>query len=453
MADITSHLKQLSDGNGDGTVLGQNSSDPIAFYNATPVVQRAGGNQTVISQANANGMLININSATTSPGGTSANSTTAVVSTLTGAGILSSDHVLVNKVTNTQAGLGIINARAGVTADTVVIDWVNLTAAALTPTASESYLVAALRGVANSVTLTPSALSPSSCAEQLFTVTGLAVGMLVNVIKPTDQAGIGIAGFRVAANNQLGITFINNTSTTITPTAAESYSVLNLNGLNPIGNMLTLGVNIGTLNSTVSTSVIEQNITVSGVVATDVTAGPPMRAAFGSSAVPVMSRITAANVLAVTILNYTGTAGITPSASEVWMQTIVRKAPLAPMQVYSVAFDPAAVAPNTAVEQGITVTGLVASTPVLVNNLNPTSGLGIIGYRVSATNVLAVLFANPTGTTINSPTGTFVVGNFQNLAGVGNNVQQAVSPSSNANFNLTNEMRATLAGNGMIAGV
>ena len=30
-------VRQLSDGNSQGTVLGQSASDPIAFYNVTPV--------------------------------------------------------------------------------------------------------------------------------------------------------------------------------------------------------------------------------------------------------------------------------------------------------------------------------------------------------------------------------------------------------------------------------
>ena len=33
--------KQLSDGNTSGTALGQSATDPISFYGATPVAQRA----------------------------------------------------------------------------------------------------------------------------------------------------------------------------------------------------------------------------------------------------------------------------------------------------------------------------------------------------------------------------------------------------------------------------
>lgn len=32
--------KQLSDGNSDGTVLGQDTTDKVAFYGTTPVVQQ-----------------------------------------------------------------------------------------------------------------------------------------------------------------------------------------------------------------------------------------------------------------------------------------------------------------------------------------------------------------------------------------------------------------------------
>ena len=38
-------VRQISDGNPDGNVLGQSASDLIAFYNATPVTQRSGSAQ------------------------------------------------------------------------------------------------------------------------------------------------------------------------------------------------------------------------------------------------------------------------------------------------------------------------------------------------------------------------------------------------------------------------
>lgn len=41
--------RQLSDGNDDGTVLGQSATDKIGFYNTTPVVQPAHADQAAIT--------------------------------------------------------------------------------------------------------------------------------------------------------------------------------------------------------------------------------------------------------------------------------------------------------------------------------------------------------------------------------------------------------------------
>jgi hypothetical protein len=51
-------VRQLSDGNSDGTTLGQSSTDKIAFYGATPIVRPAAiadatDAATVITRANA----------------------------------------------------------------------------------------------------------------------------------------------------------------------------------------------------------------------------------------------------------------------------------------------------------------------------------------------------------------------------------------------------------------
>jgi hypothetical protein len=44
-------VKQLSDGNPDGTVLGQSPCDLISFYNAAPVPQRSGAAQAAVGTA------------------------------------------------------------------------------------------------------------------------------------------------------------------------------------------------------------------------------------------------------------------------------------------------------------------------------------------------------------------------------------------------------------------
>ena len=77
-----------------------------------------------------------------------------------------------------------------------------------------------------SVTLSPAAVSGNTSAEQTFTVNGLLAGDHVVVNKPSAQAGLGVVGFRVSADNTLAITFGNFTAGSITPTASEVYRVL-----------------------------------------------------------------------------------------------------------------------------------------------------------------------------------------------------------------------------------
>lgn len=77
------------------------------------------------------------------------------------------------------------------------------------------------------LTLSPSAVSANTTAEQTFPLPGLLLlrDVILGVSKPTAQAGLGIAGFRVTANGTLGVTFSNATGSGITPTAGEVYYV------------------------------------------------------------------------------------------------------------------------------------------------------------------------------------------------------------------------------------
>jgi len=81
----------------------------------------------------------------------------------------------------------------------------------------------------HSVKLSPTQVAANTSAEQTFTVPGLRVGGVVFVNKPTAQAGLGIVGARISANNTLAITFGNFTASPITPTASETYQVGSIN--------------------------------------------------------------------------------------------------------------------------------------------------------------------------------------------------------------------------------
>lgn len=89
------------------------------------------------------------------------------------------------------------------------------------------------------VALTPAQVAANTTAEQTFTVNGLIIGDFVEVNKPTSQAGLGLANFRVSAANTLAITFSNNTAAGITPTAGESYQIL---VVRPIASALSGGL-------------------------------------------------------------------------------------------------------------------------------------------------------------------------------------------------------------------
>jgi len=69
-----------------------------------------------------------------------------------------------------------------------------------------------------------------STLEHSVTVTGLAIAdslqpgdQIINVTKPTYQAGLAVTGARVTAANTVKIAFMNPTAAGITATANEVY--------------------------------------------------------------------------------------------------------------------------------------------------------------------------------------------------------------------------------------
>ena len=76
-------------------------------------------------------------------------------------------------------------------------------------------------------TLSPAEVAAATSAEQTFTVPGLKLSrdMVMGVSKPTANAGLGIVGARVTADNTLGLTFMNATAGALTPTASQVYMI------------------------------------------------------------------------------------------------------------------------------------------------------------------------------------------------------------------------------------
>jgi len=91
------------------------------------------------------------------------------------------------------------------------------------------------------VTLSPATVATNTSAEQTFTVTGLLLGDVVMVNKPTFQAGVAITGSRVSAAGVLAISFSNDSSTTTAaPTASEVYSIFVSRPENVASNVSTM---------------------------------------------------------------------------------------------------------------------------------------------------------------------------------------------------------------------
>ena len=297
---VSSAVQQLSNGSTTGTVLGYNTT-PISFFGGTPAAQALQGS---LKGVNGN---VTLYSTTQSPTSIAAN--TVAEQTLTVTGIASTDFVVAVKPTS-QAGLAVCSARASA-ANTVAVAFANVTAAGITPTASELWTFI---GIAQPLVLTqslsPAVVASNTTAEQQFTVTGIVNGMAVAVNKPTTQAGLGVVGARVIAANTIGITFLNATGAAITPTAAETYKIFGAVGMQPSPVMTTITAALTPVSVAANTTA-EQTFTVAGLVSgtqlfVDKPSVQPGLALDGA-------RVSATNTLALNYINAT-TSPITPTA-------------------------------------------------------------------------------------------------------------------------------------------
>lgn len=454
----TSNAKQLSDGNaltgGPGVQLGFSASDKLAAYGGTPAVQSSSPVNSTTTRGMASGVVMTFASAQSPSAVTTLTSSEKSVTVQNGTGSVltpkSTDMIIVNKPT-AQAGLGVGNARYS-SAGVIGLTFTNFSAGTLTPTASEAYGIVVARGVATVTTvLTPAAVTASTTAEQTFTVSGMRVGLAVAVNKPTSQAGLDIAGVRASANNQVAITFVNVTAGTLTPTAAETYTFFASSGIEASTNTVMLAANQTLTPATVATiTTADVTLTSANVLVDDTVIGvqkPTLQAGLGI----VASRVSAANALKITYVN--PTAGtLTPTASEVLVVSMFREAPAAPCVIYSATLTPSSVAANTTAEQTFTVTGVVSGSAVIVNKPTQQAGLGIMGARVSTTNVVAITFCNATATAI-TPTAAevYTVANFQALIDTttGNAFVQGGSNVIDSNTRVANAMATALGPTGL----
>lgn len=454
---VTPHYLLQADSS-DGYLFGTLSSTPIGMYGVTPVAQRSNANQLTVSTGGTAGTLVSVQTINLAPAAVGANTTLSQAFTATSSPIVGTDFVAVNTVIGITAAGGIGNVRAHTnTAGAVIMQFFNMGAGAgVTSVAASQFQFLAFRGLASSISLTPAAVPGNSSSEQTFNVTGISPDDLVFVSKGAENAGIGLGGVRVPGNNKLAINFLNVSTASITPTAAETYSFVASSGLAANSNVMIYGANIGTANvisgNVTSNWVVQsQTITVSSILATDILFGvskPSLQAQLGIAG----QRITTANIVSIDFATGSQT-GITPTASEIYSCAIYRQAPIAPLNLISVTCTPSALAGATSVEQAFAVTPVAATAFVWVNGPAPTAGTGIVGCRVSGTGSVAIQFANSLVSTTATPTaGVYTFGVTPPMPNGGAFYSTQVA---NALVNTTaqaNELRAALVALGPITG-
>jgi hypothetical protein len=452
---------------GQGIVLARNATDLLALFGttdtngqqtATGAIQPSGATQAALDRGAQAGSIATY-ATTQSPSIVNANTggeRAMTVQSGTGGLMLpaAGDVFFVNKPTS-QAGLGVGNVRVSAS-NTVQVGFINYTAGNLTPTGSEVYQLVGIRGLpVLSPVLSPASVAAATTLEQQFNVTGLPAGALVQVVKPTNQAGLEIGGVRVVSAGVLGITFVNTTAAPIVPTASETYTVFFTLGLDAHNNDMVFGFNAGAIGAIGAGIVTTGGSTsVLGVLATDVPIGAPAKPTSGAAA--TNAAFAALSILTANVITmfFGGIgAGATPTASEVYNQKVHRLNPAAPLKIISASLAPASVAANTTAEQIFNVTGVTAASPCWVNKPSAQAGLSIVGVRVPAINQIAITYGNTSAVAIVPTTETYLIGDFQALSpGAGNVVYQSVVQILEKSAVLLNAVRAALVSISGIAG-
>lgn len=437
---------QQSDQNSQGQQLTASPTDKLGAFGATPVAQPTVGPAGALATVYDTGLFTKyqLTNATVAVGA----STTAEVTTTVCTGLLTTDVVAVNKPSVT-AGLGVSGYRVAA-ANKIGLAYSNISSASLT-TSAETYDIIGVSGnLTVTTTLTPAAVAATSMAEQLFTVTGATLGSLPIVNKPTTQAGLGIGNVRVSAENQVAITFLNNSSGAITPTAAETYSFAFLPTLSPASN--TLVYNFQQASTAVAaSSATEVTTAITGLKATDIIAGvskPSSQTGLGVAGY----RVSSAGNIAVTLMDVSSAV---TSTAETYAATVVRTIATSPFVVTTAALTPVSVAATTTAEQTFTVNALAnASTSVLVSKPSLTPSIAIVNARVSAASTLAITYQNSATTAIVPPAETYTLG-YVNLQGPGAIATTGTSQSIQVGVNMLSsaakDLRANLIALGLMS--
>lgn len=254
-------------------------------------------------------------------------STTAEQST-TVPGVMPGMMVVVNKPT-AQTALGIVNARV-TAASTVAVTFANISSAAITPTASESYTFAAFGTLLPATPVVQYAFpgttfSASVGVTTATEVTSASVNMnstdfFVGATVPASQSGLFISNGRVNSSGVLALEWTNVSTSAQTPTSSVMYGVTILRPESRPAVWVTTATFPGT--TVAASTTVEYTTTCNGLQVSSVVF-VNMQGATANIGV-ANARVSAANTLCVALCNAATTAtaigavsyyvGVTPQA-------------------------------------------------------------------------------------------------------------------------------------------
>jgi hypothetical protein len=247
------------------------------------------------------------------------------------------------------------------------------------------------------------AFNGSTTTEQTTTVSsgsagassGVQTSSVIFVNKPTVQAGLGIAGYRVSAAGTININYLNSCATsTITPTQ-EAYDVVEIKA-GPLVTSAVLSPAICPLNTTNEQIFnITGNACVPGTIA--IVNKPTAQAGLGYCGI---ARVVGVNQVGITfsaISSGAVTTGITPTAAETWnMAFLPQLNAYNPTLVYTIPAGQASATASTSVEQTSSVTGiLVTDTVTGISKPALQAGTVIAGGRVMSSGVIGISLVQP----------------------------------------------------------
>jgi hypothetical protein len=267
------------------------------------------------------------------PIGVPANSTLEQTFNVTGVSV--GELLIVNKA-GENVGLGIAGVRVAGN-NLIAINYMNVSTAAVTPTASETYNYISTPGLpANSnllvygvnvgTQLTPPVTTTTqswAVTEQTITVSSiLASDIALSMQKPTVQGAFSIANVRVPAASQLAIGLGAGSVSGVTPTGSEIYQTLvyRANAAAPL-TLISVTCSPAAIAGTTS---VEQAFTVTPCPATGFVWVNKPTATTGLGI--VNCRVSAAGVVAIQFANSLVSTTITPPA-EVYLFGVTQAYP------------------------------------------------------------------------------------------------------------------------------